>query len=362
MTKRYEDLLLTPYVGDIGDQPISPGHERYLTYMPKDGKLMHGMMDSRRVESRLGEGITIRQSFRGDNCTAAMVIETYKPDSGVDMDEDIRYLITAYPQGNRHFSIEAAHVERSFTNPMWDAERQEIQANIHLERLDDALGQIQDLDQSHVVRLAEGKNLILSDFQQLTLLSEAVKRHSYDENLREVQILANTSTDGQTVNPYNKVSVVRRGQDDVYLTVQLADSSKLKVYAEGIPSRGTLGQSHYDIKEKLDMLNERMQQLTNNITPQSMMTAMSVERRRKRLEALETVRQDASKLTYSDIIDLDDPSLEEYPFEDILNSAVQNAIYNVSSEYRVDMELARQEEQSIDISDLSGNDVQNLEF
>lgn len=362
MTKRYEDVLLTPYVGSIGDQPIGPGHERYLTYTPKDGKLMHDMMDSRRVEARPLGGITIRQSFRGDNCTAAMVIETYKSDSGTDMDEDIRYLIIASPQGNRHFSIEAAHVERSFTNPMWDAERQEIQANIHLERLDDALGQIQDLDQSHVVRLAEGKNLILSDFQQLTLLSEAVKRHSYDENLREVQILANTSTDGQTVNPYNKVSVVRRGQDDVYLTIQLADSSKLKVYAEGIPSRGTLDQSHYDIKEKLDMLNERMQQLTNNITPQSMMTAMSVERRRKRLEALETVRQDASKLTYSDIIDLDDPSLEEYPFEDILNSAVQNAIYNVSSEYRVDMELERQEEQSIDISDLSGNDVQNLEF
>ena len=143
MTKRYEDVLLTPYVGSIGDQPISPGHERYLTYTPKDGKLMHDMMDSRRVEASPLGGITIRQSFRGDNCTAAMVIETYKPDSGVDMDEDIRYLITAYPQGNRHFSIEAAHVERSFTNPMWDAERQEIQANIHLERLDDALGQIQ---------------------------------------------------------------------------------------------------------------------------------------------------------------------------------------------------------------------------
>ena len=189
-----------------------------------------------------------------------------------------------------------------------------------------------------------------------------MKRHSYDEDLREVQILANTSTDGQTVNPHNKVSVVRRGQDDVYLTVQLVGNDMLRIYAEGLPSRGALDQSHYDIKEKLDMLNERMQQLTDNMTPQSMMTAMSVERRRKRLEALETVRQDASKLTYSDIIDLDDPSLEEYPFEDILNSAVQNAIYNVSSEYRVDMELARQEEQSIDISDLSGNDVQNLEF
>lgn len=185
MTKRYEDLLLTPYVGDIGDQPVSLGHERYLTYMPKGSKLMYGMADSRRVESRLGDGITIRQSFRGDNCTAAMVIETYNNDDGMDMLEDIRYLISASPQGNRRFSIEAAHVERSFTNPMWDAERQEIQANIHLERLDDALGQIQDLDQSHVVRLAEGKNLILSDFQQLTLLSEAVKRHSYDENLRK---------------------------------------------------------------------------------------------------------------------------------------------------------------------------------
>ena len=111
------------------------------------------------------------------------------------------------------------------------------------------------------------------------------------------------------------------------------------------------------------MLNERMQQLTDHITPQSMMTAMSVDRQRKRLEALETVRQDARKLTYSETIDLDDPALEEYPFEDILNHAVQNAISNVSSEYRVDMEIKRQEEQDkLDISDLSDEDVQNLEF
>lgn len=212
------------------------------------------------------------------------------------------------------------------------------------------------------MRLAEGKNLILSDFQQLTLLSEAVKRHSYDENLREVQILANTSTDGQTVNPYNKVSVVRRGQDDVYLTVQLADSSKLKVHAEGIPSRGTLDQSHYDIKEKLDTLNERVQQLADNITPQSLMAAMSVEKQRKRLAALEVVRQDARKLTYGETIDLDDPSLEKYAFEDTLNSAIQNALYKVSTEYRVDMELERQEQDKLDISDLSDEDVQNLEF
>lgn len=186
-----------------------------------------------------------------------------------------------------------------------------------------------------------------------------MKGHSYDENLREVQILSNTASAGRV---YQKVAVVRRGQDDTYLTVQLANEKMLRIYAEGLPSRGALDQSHYDIKEKLDMLNERMQQLTDNITPQSMMTAMRVDRQRKRLEVLETVRQDARKLTYSDIIDLDDPSLEEYPFEDILNSAVQNAIYNVSSEYRVDMELERQEEQSIDISDLSDHDVQNLEF
>lgn len=363
MTKRYEDVLLTPYVGSIGDQPVSPGYERYLTYMPKDGKLMRGMMDSRRVDSRLGDGITIRQSFRGDNCTAAMVIETYNQDVGTDMTEDIRYLITASPQGNRHFSIEAAHVEHSFTNPTWGAERQKLQANIHLERLDDALGMIQDLDQPHVVRLAEGKNLVLTDFQQLTLLSEVVKRHSYDENLREVQILANTSTDGQTVNPYNKVSVVRRGQDDTYLTVQLANEKMLRIYAEGIPSRGALDHSHYDIKEKLDMLNERRQQLTGDITPQSLMTLMSVDRQRKRLEALETVRQDASKLTYDETIDLNDSALEEYSFEDILNDAVQTAIYNVSSEYRVDMEIERQEQQDkLDISDLSDEDVQNLEL
>lgn len=186
-----------------------------------------------------------------------------------------------------------------------------------------------------------------------------MKTHSYDENLREVQILSNTASAGRV---YQKVAVVRRGQDDTYLTVQLANEKMLRIYAEGIPSRGALDHSHYDIREKLDMLNERMQQLTDNITPQSMMTAMSVDRQRKRLEVLETVRQDARKWTYSETIDLDDPLLEEYPFEDILNSAVQNAIYNVSSEYRVDMELERQEEQSIDISDLSDHDVQNLEF
>ena len=110
------------------------------------------------------------------------------------------------------------------------------------------------------------------------------------------------------------------------------------------------------------MLNERMRQLTNNITPQSMMTAMRVDRQRKRLEVLETVRQDARKLTYSETIDLDDTSLDEYPFEDTLNSAVQNALYQVSTEYRVDMEIERQEQDKLDISDLSDEDVQNLEF
>ena len=156
--------------------------------------------------------------------------------------------------------------------------------------------------------------------------------------------------------------MVRRGQDDTYLTVQLTNEKMLRIYAEGIPSRGALDHSHYDIREKLDMLNERMQQLTDNITPQSLMTAMSVDRQRKRLEALETVRQDARKLTYSETIDLDDTLLDEYPFEDTLNSAVQNALYQVSTEYRVDMEIERQEQDKLDISDLSDEDVQNLEF
>ena len=30
--KRYEDMLLSPYVDGIEDQPLRPGHERYLTY------------------------------------------------------------------------------------------------------------------------------------------------------------------------------------------------------------------------------------------------------------------------------------------------------------------------------------------
>ena len=357
--KRYEDMLLTPYVDGVEDQPLRPGHEQYLTYMPKGMSLTKDMVDTRRVTSVQHDGVHIKQTFRNDICTVAMNVETHKQPDGTDVTESIQYLISVGKHGNRQLSINVEHSEKINIDTTLDAELQEIPAELQLRELDDALDKIQDLDQRHVVRLAQGNNLVLSDIRQLTLLSEAVKGHSYDENLREVQILSNTASAGRV---YQKVAVVRRGQDDTYLTVQLANEKMLRIYAEGIPSRGALDHSHYDIKEKLDMLNERMQQLTNNITPQSMMTAMSVERRRKRLEALETVRQDASKLTYSDIIDLDDPSLEEYPFEDILNSAVQNAIYNVSSEYRVDMELERQEEQSIDISDLSDHDVQNLEF
>jgi hypothetical protein len=357
--KRYEDMLLTPYVDGVEDQPLRPGHEQYLTYMPKGMSLTKDMVDTRRVSLSQRGGVSIKQAFNSNSCDVAMNIETIQPSDGTDLVEDIRYLISAAPQGNRQFSINVEHSEKINIDTTLGAELQELPAELQLRELDDALDKIQELDQRHVVRLAQGKNLVLSDIRQLTLLSEAVKGHSYDENLREVQILSNTASAGRV---YQKVAVVRRGQDDTYLTVQLANEKMLRIYAEGIPSRGALDHSHYDIKEKLDMLNERMQQLTNNITPQSMMTAMRVDRQRKRLEVLETVRQDARKLTYSDIIDLDDPSLEEYPFEDILNSAVQNAIYNVSSEYRVDMELERQEEQSIDISDLSDHDVQNLEF
>ena len=246
-----------------------------------------------------------------------------------------------------------------------DAEFQGIPAELQLRELDNALGKIQDLNQRHVVRLTEGNNLELSDFRQLTLLSEAAKSHSYDENLREVQILPTVLLDGsQTTQSYDKVSVVRRGQDDVYLSIQLVGDHELGVYAEGIPSRGALDRSHYAVKEKLDTLYERMQELTDEQTPRYKHIAVetSVERQRKRLEALEVVRKDARKLTYRETIDLDDPSLDEYPFEDTLNSAIQNALYKVSTEYRVDMEIERQEQGKLDISDLSDEDVQNLEF
>ena len=360
--KRYEDVLLTPYVDDVDDQPLRPGHEQYLTYMPKDGELMRGMTDTRRVSQGQHGGVTIEQTFRGDDCAVVMRIDTHEQPVESKSIDDIDYVIDVAPQGNRQFGITIDHTEKLSIDTTLDAELQEIPAELQLRELDNALGKIQDLNQRHVVRLAEGNNLELSDFRQLTLLSEVAKCHSYDERLREVQILSNTAShDGRT---YNKISVVRRGQDDTYLTVQLtmAGANLLRIYAEGIPSRGALDHSHYDIKEKLDTLNERMQRLTDNITPQSLMTAMSVDRQRKRLEAMETVRQDARKLTYSETIDLDDPLLEEYSFEDILNHAVQNAVCNVSSEYRVDMEIKRQEEQSIDISDLSDHDVQNLEF
>lgn len=366
-SKRYEDILLSPYVDDVEDQPLRPGHEQYLTYMPKGMSLTKDMVDTRRVSLSQRGGVSIKQAFNSNSCDVAMNIETIQPSDGTDLVGDIRYLISASPQGNRQFSINVEHSEKINIDTTLDAELQELPAELQLRELDNALGKIQDLNQQHVVRLVQGKNLVLSDIRQLTLLSEAAKSHSFDENLREVQILSNTASANRV---YQKVAVVRRGQDDTYLTIQLANEKMLRIYAEGIPSRGALDQSHYDIKEKLDMLNERMQQLTDNMTPQSMMTAMSVDRQRKRLdrqrkrlEALETVRQDARKLTYSETIDLDDPSLEEYPFEDILNHAVQNALHQVSTKLRVDMEIKRQEEQDkLDISDLSDEDVQNLEL
>lgn len=356
--KRYEDMLLSPYVDGIEDQPLRPGHERYLTYMPKGMPLTKDMVDTRRVSLGQRGGVSIKQSFNSNSCDVAMNIETIQQSDGTDLVEDIRYLISAAPQGNRQFSINVEHSEKINIDTTLDAELQEIPAELQLRELDDALDKIQDLDQRHVVRLAQGNNLVLSDIRQLTLLSEAVKGHSYDENLREVQILSNTASAGRV---YQKVAVVRRGQDDTYLTVQLANEKMLRIYAEGLPSRGALDRSHYDIKEKLDLLHERMQTLTDD-SPQMLITSRSVEKQRKRLEALDVVRQDARKWTYSETIDLDDPLLEEYPLEDILNHAVQNALHQVSTKLRVDMEIKRQEEQSIDISDLSDHDAQNLEF
>ena len=359
--KRYEDMLLTPYVDGVEDQPLRPGHEQYLTYMPKGISLTRDMVDTRRVNSARHDGAHIKQTFHNDICTVAMDVETHKQPDGTDLTENIQHLISVGKQGNRQLSINVKHDEKLHIDTTLDAELQELPAELQLRELDNTLGKIQDLNQRHVVRLAEGNNLELSDFRQLTLLSEMAKCHSYDERLREVQILSNTAShDGRT---YNKISVVRRGQDDTYLTVQLAmaGANLLRIYAEGLPSRGALDQSHYDIKEKLDLMHERMQRLTDE-SAQSPMTALSIEKNRKRLEALEVVRQDARKLTYSETIDLDDPLLEEYAFEDTLNSAIQNALYKVSTEYRVDMEIERQEQGKLDISDLSDEDVQNLEF
>lgn len=359
--KRYEDILLSPYVDDVEDQPLQPGHEQYLTYMPKGMSLTKDMVDTRRVSLGQHDGVHIKQTFRNDICTVAMNVKTHKQPDETDLTENIQYLISVGKQGNRQLSINVEHDEKLSIDTTLDAELQELPAELQLRELDNALGNIQDLNQQHVVRLAEGNNLVLSDFRQLTLLSEMAKCHSYGERLREVQILSNTAShDGRT---YNKISVVRRGQDDTCLTVQLAmaGANLLRIYAEGLPSRGALDQSHYDIKEKLDLMYERMQRLTDE-TPQSLMTSMSIEKNRKRREALEVVRQDARKLTYSETIDLDDPSLAEYAFEDTLNSAISNALYKVSTEYRVDMELERQEQDKLDISDLSDEDVQNLEF
>lgn len=358
--KRYEDMLLSPYVDGVDDQPLRPGHEQYLTYIPKGMSLTKDMVDTRYVNSVQHDGVRIEQTFRNDICTVAMDVETHKQPDGTDVTESIQYLISVGKQGNRQLSINVEHDEKLSIDTTLDAELQELPAELQLRELDNALDKIQDLDQRHVVRLAQGNNLVLSDIRQLTLLSEAVKSHSFDENLREVQILSNTASAGRV---YQKVAVVRRGQDDTYLTVQLANEKMLRIYAEGLPSRGALDYSHYEVKEKLDILHDRMQELTEQ-SPSYRRIAMetSVERQRKRMEALEVVRQDARKLTYSETIDLDDPSLEEYAFEDTLNSAISNALHKVSTEYRVDMEIERQEQGKLDISDLSDEDVQNLEF
>lgn len=368
--KRYGDMLLSPYVDGVEDQPLRPGHEQYLTYMPKGMSLTKDMVDTRRVSLGQRGGVAIKQSFNSDSCDVAMNIETIQPSDGTNLEEDIRYLIGAAPQGNRQFSINVEHDEKLSIDTTLDAELQELPAELQLRELDNALDKIHDLDQRHVVRLAQGKNLVLSDFRQLMLLSAAVKTHSYDENLREVQILSTVSLEGhQTTSSYDKVSVIRRGHDDTYLTVQLVGDNKLGVYAEGLPNRSADDHAHYAMKEKLDSMYERLQeQLRGQLqdplgagSPHLAMSLQSTKNRRNRLEALEIVRKDANKLTFQDNINLNDPSFDKVPLEEIIDSAIQRALYQVSTEYRVDMELEHQEEQSIDISDLSDNDVQNLE-
>lgn len=177
--KRYEDMLLTPYVDGVEDQPLRPGHEQYLTYMPKGMSLTKDMVDTRRVSPGQRGGVAIKQSFNSNSCDVSMGIETVQQSDGTDLEEDIRYLIGVAPQGNRQFSINVEHDEKLHIDTTLDAELQELPAELQLRELDNALDKIHDLDQRHVVRLAQGKNLVLSDFRQLTLLSAAVKTHSY---------------------------------------------------------------------------------------------------------------------------------------------------------------------------------------
>lgn len=92
--KRYEDMLLTPYVDGVEDQPLRPGHEQYLTYMPKGMSLTKDMVDTRRVTSVQHDGVHIKQTFRNDICTVAMNVETHKQPDGTDVTESIQYLIS----------------------------------------------------------------------------------------------------------------------------------------------------------------------------------------------------------------------------------------------------------------------------
>ena len=111
--KRYEDILLSPYVDDVEDQPLRPGHEQYLTYMPKDGELMRGMTDTRRVSQGQHDGVTIKQTFSGDDCAVTMRIDTHYQPVGLESIDDIDYVIDVAPQGNRQFGITIDHSEKN---------------------------------------------------------------------------------------------------------------------------------------------------------------------------------------------------------------------------------------------------------
>lgn len=360
-TKRYEDYLLTPYMdGFVDTLPLKPGHEHYLAYMPKvsENQWMSDTIATRRASCSDRHGVTIEQSFQNEHCTIAMHANGYHQwfsGAGFTNAEEVEYNINAAAHGNRQFDVLFKYSKNMLLKESPDGEPCEAPAKQTLEGLDTVLSHIQQLDQPHVVRLAEGDRLTLSDDQHLRMLVEAVKENgTTDKYLREVQILAPTESE----NCWGEVKVIRRGSDDVYLKLQLLDFNRLGVYAEGVPVPGMV-ENPYDIDPKhIEELRERVQGSKGGDRLPHIIN--SVRERRlaayeRSLVAWDAVEHDSSRLSYRKVIDLNNTS-----FEDAVVTGVKDALYHVSREYRTDMELKRREEQ-LDISDLS-EDTQQSEL
>lgn len=365
-TKHYKDFLLTPHMdGVVDDLPLKSGHERYLTYMPKtsEGHLTEGATATRRAYRSDHDGVTIEQTFQNKDCTVSMNINSYSrwfPGVKFTDAEDAGYTVDATAKGNRQFDVLFESNKRTIFKQSWNDLYRELPSRGQLEGLDTVLEQIQSLDCSHTVRLAEDNRIVLSDRQQLTMMVEAVTNRGRDAHLYEVQILTpKLSEDGRTVNSTRDVEVIHRGSDDIYLKLGLSGvANELTVYAEGAPVPGVI-EDPYDIEpEKVEEMRERVPESANSYDrPPGIIN--SVRERQlaayeRSLVAWDAVERDSSRLSYHKVVNLNDVD-----FETAVKDAVKDALYHVSREYRTDMELKRREEAQLDISDLSEDTPQS---